>query len=81
MTVKDLAIRPLEAADETEWRRLWTGYLEYYESAVPEAVYEAADPEGCPDVNRMTQHFNQAGRRLYDRVAERTPFVIYERNP
>ena len=25
-------IRPLTAADETEWRRLWTGYLEFYET-------------------------------------------------
>ena len=150
MTAKDLTIRPLEAADEAEWRRLWTGYLEYYESAVPEAVfrttfqrllsgddhefrgfiaewqgqpvglahylfhrscwqvqnvcylqdlfvdsqvrgrsfgralieavYEAADQEGCADVYWMTQHFNEAGRRLYDRVAELTPFIIYERS-
>ncbi|HUS56382.1 MAG TPA: GNAT family N-acetyltransferase [Thermohalobaculum sp.] len=32
-------IRPLTAADEVEWRRLWTGYLEYYETSVPEVVY------------------------------------------
>jgi len=32
-------IRPLTAADEVEWRRLWTGYLEYYETSVPEDVY------------------------------------------
>jgi GNAT superfamily N-acetyltransferase len=32
-------IRPLTAADEAEWRRLWTGYLEYYETSVPEEVY------------------------------------------
>ena len=33
-------IRPLRAADEADWRRLWTGYLEFYETSVPEAVYE-----------------------------------------
>jgi GNAT superfamily N-acetyltransferase len=33
-------IRPLTAADEAEWRRLWTGYLEYYETSVPEEVYQ-----------------------------------------
>ena len=32
-------IRPLRAEDEAEWRRLWTGYLEFYESSVEEEVY------------------------------------------
>lgn len=36
----ELIIRPLERSDETEWRRLWTAYLEYYESTVPEEVYQ-----------------------------------------
>jgi len=34
-----LAIRPLTAADETHWRRLWTGYLTFYETTLPESVY------------------------------------------
>ncbi|MGH6860795.1 MAG: GNAT family N-acetyltransferase [Phyllobacterium sp.] len=32
-------IRPLQQTDETEWRRLWTGYLEFYETTVAEEVY------------------------------------------
>ena len=32
-------IRPLRPEDETEWRRLWTGYLAFYQTSVPEAVY------------------------------------------
>ena len=32
-------IRPLRAEDEAEWRRLWTGYLEFYQTSVPEEVY------------------------------------------
>lgn len=32
-------IRPLRAEDEADWRRLWTGYLEFYETSVPEEVY------------------------------------------
>lgn len=32
-------VRPLRPEDEAEWRRLWTAYLEFYESAVPEEVY------------------------------------------
>ncbi|MCG7573389.1 GNAT family N-acetyltransferase [Phaeobacter sp. CNT1-3] len=35
-----LTIRPLTAADQADWRRLWTAYLDFYESSVPEEVYE-----------------------------------------
>ena len=31
--------RPLRADDQAEWRRLWTGYLTFYNTTVPEAVY------------------------------------------
>jgi GNAT superfamily N-acetyltransferase len=145
----ELCIRPLQADDEPEWRRLWTLYLEFYESSVQEevysttfarllsgednefagfialqdgapvgithylyhrhcwrvenvcylqdlyvdakvrgtgagralieAVYDAADEAGCPSVYWHTQHFNEVGRRLYDRVAELTPFIMYRR--
>lgn len=34
-----LTLRPITAADEAEWRRLWTGYLEYYETVLPDEVY------------------------------------------
>ncbi|WP_223478121.1 GNAT family N-acetyltransferase [Oricola indica] len=145
-------IRPLERGDEAEWRRLWTAYLEFYESSVPEevyvssfermlagnggapnefrglialvggkpvglvhylfhrhgwkienvcylqdlyadpevrgkgigralieAVYAAADEEGCPAVYWNTQHFNETARRLYDRIGKLTPFIKYAR--
>ena len=146
----DIRVRPLEAADEREWRRLWTGYLEFYESTVSEEVYEttfarlldpnrdhqvcllavdssdapvglvhyivhthnwrvedvvylqdlfvdparrgqsigralieavyaAADERGTPSVYWLTQEFNEPGRRLYDRVAQLTPFIKYQR--
>lgn len=32
-------IRPLRPEDEAEWRRLWTGYLAFYQASVAEAVY------------------------------------------
>jgi GNAT superfamily N-acetyltransferase len=32
-------IRPLQPEDETNWRRLWTGYLQFYQTSVPETVY------------------------------------------
>ena len=34
-----IEIRALRAEDEAEWRALWRGYLEFYESAVSEEVY------------------------------------------
>jgi GNAT superfamily N-acetyltransferase len=144
-----ITIRPLRASDKAEWRRLWTGYLNYYETSVPEAVYAttfarllgddpqdfsgllavvdgqamglthylfhrhcwkvenvcylqdlyvdpaargtglgrrlieavyaAADANGTPAVYWLTQDFNTAGRRLYDRIGKVTPFIRYNR--
>ena len=34
-----IEIRPLEAEDEPAWRRLWTGYLEFYGTSVTPEVY------------------------------------------
>ncbi len=146
-----LLVRPLQASDEAEWRRLWTLYLAFYQSSVTEevyrttfsrllgddradfcglialagdrpvgithylfhrhcwkvenvcylqdlfvdadqrgtgvgralieAVYSRADSEGSPAVYWLTQEFNEAGRHLYDNVAELTPFIKYARPP
>lgn len=38
----NITIRPLTAADQPDWRRLWTAYLEFYETSVPEEVYETS---------------------------------------
>jgi GNAT superfamily N-acetyltransferase len=35
----EIVIRELQASDETEWRRLWTAYLDFYEASVSEVVY------------------------------------------
>lgn len=35
----DLVIRPLQKSDHAAWRELWTAYLTFYESTVPEEVY------------------------------------------
>lgn len=37
-----LNIRPIKTSDEADWRRLWTGYLEFYETSVSEAVYASS---------------------------------------
>jgi GNAT superfamily N-acetyltransferase len=35
----DIAIRPLQPSDHADWRRLWTDYLTFYKTSLPEAVY------------------------------------------
>lgn len=141
-------VRPLAVGDEADWRRLWTGYLTFYETTRPEAVYArtwarlhdaaepvhglvaerdgaviglchylyhrhtwheaevcylqdlfvdpavrnsgagralieavygAADAAGAALVYWTTQEFNYAGRMLYDRIGQRTPFIRYIR--
>ncbi|SFI66209.1 GNAT family N-acetyltransferase [Albimonas pacifica] len=52
-----IVIRPLSAADEAEWRRLWTLYLAFYETTVPEEVYASAFARNLsaehPDMNAL----------------------------
>ena len=144
-----LTIRPLQAEDRSDWARLWTGYLDNYQTSVPQAVYDstfarllgddpqefngllalldgrpvglvhylfhrhcwkienvcylqdlyadaavrgqgigralieavyaAADANGTPAVYWLTQDFNETARRLYDRIAQVTPFIRYNR--
>ncbi|MDQ2092116.1 GNAT family N-acetyltransferase [Marimonas arenosa] len=47
--------------------------------ALIEAVYTAADAAGKPSVYWLTQEFNATARRLYDRIANVTPFIVYRR--
>ena len=35
-----VTVRPLESSDHADWRRLWTAYLTFYETTVPEEVYQ-----------------------------------------
>jgi len=41
------------------------------------AVYDAARADGAGAVYWLTQEFNYPGRILYDKVADRTPFIKY----
>lgn len=34
-----VTIRPLLPSDHAEWRRLWTAYLDFYKTSVPDEVY------------------------------------------
>ncbi len=46
-----------------------------------EAVSQAAKDRGASQLWWLTQEFNLEGRRLYDKVAELTPFIKYARQP
>lgn len=48
--------------------------------ALIEAVYERAAEEGSKEVYWMTQEFNATARLLYDRIADHTPFIVYQKN-
>ena len=48
--------------------------------ALIEAVYAAADAQGCPSVYWLTQEFNTTARQLYDRIGVETPFIKYNRS-
>jgi len=45
-----------------------------------EAVYAAADERGAGQVYWLTQEFNYAGRMLYDKVGDHTPFIKYQKH-
>lgn len=49
--MSDITIRPIQRGDETDWRRLWTGYLEFYEASVPEEVYATTFARLCDEGN------------------------------
>jgi GNAT superfamily N-acetyltransferase len=47
--------------------------------ALIEAVYRMADEVGADQVYWLTAHSNATARKLYDRVAQVTPFIKYRR--
>ena len=45
-------LRPLVGADRASWNGLWKGYLDFYETSLPQAQYDLTfrrylDPEKC----------------------------------
>lgn len=37
--MSEIVVRPLAQSDHADWRRLWTDYLTFYETTLPEEVY------------------------------------------
>ena len=146
----NINIRPLMQDDEDEWRRLWTAYLDFYDTTLSEEVYQTsfarllsndtgeyncliaeidgkpaglahylyhrymwsvedtcylmdlfadaqvrgkgvgralieavhntAKQDGVPTMYWMTEDNNYPGRLLYDQVATKAPFIVYDKN-
>ncbi|MGH7080363.1 MAG: GNAT family N-acetyltransferase [Acetobacteraceae bacterium] len=72
-TVADYCyLQDLFVAPEVRGRGIGRLLIEY--------VYETAGCEGCARVHWLTHESNAVAMRLYDRVAERAPFVQYRHN-
>jgi GNAT superfamily N-acetyltransferase len=57
-----IAVRPLGVEDAEAWRALWRGYLEFYETELPETIYRTAfarltDPAEA-DYNGLIAHLD-----------------------
>jgi GNAT superfamily N-acetyltransferase len=70
----DLVIRPLEEKDRDDWARLWTGYLQYYETSVTSEVYESTFARLLGDDPR---DFNCFVAELDDRLAGLTHYLFH----
>ena len=51
----EITIRPIERSDEDNWHRLWTAYLEFYETSVVDEVYTATFDRLC-DAEKTNQN-------------------------
>jgi GNAT superfamily N-acetyltransferase len=58
-----ITIRPIAPEDRAEWAALWKAYLEFYESSVPDALYDTTFKRLCacdhPDQNALVAVQNE----------------------
>ncbi|MEM8730923.1 MAG: GNAT family N-acetyltransferase [Pseudomonadota bacterium] len=40
--VRSTVIRPLQAADRSEWGEMWRAYLAFYETELPDEIYDSS---------------------------------------
>lgn len=75
-------IRPIAGGDFDRWLPLWHGYLHFYRAELTDEVTRATfdRPPGGGQGVLLTQEFNGPARSLYDRLATRVSFVVYERD-
>ena len=51
----DTILRPIRAEDESQWRALWTGYLEFYQSSVSPEIYDTTFARLCDPARPQQQ--------------------------
>lgn len=69
-------IRPLRPDDDADWRHLWTGYLDHYQTVVPEAVYASTFARLLGD---DPQDFHGQTAVVDGRAMGLSPFIRYNR--
>jgi RimJ/RimL family protein N-acetyltransferase len=66
----------------SEWKALWDGYNAFYgrhgATELPPEITQMTWA-GLPRVYWQTQETNAVAMRLYDKVAERSGFVVYRK--
>lgn len=82
-----IIVRSVTRQDFNRWLPLWDGYNAFYGRsgetgigrALIEGVYERAQAAGSGRVYWLTHETNQAAMKLYDKVGERSGFVVYRK--
>jgi GNAT superfamily N-acetyltransferase len=81
-----LIVRSVVAADLAQWEGLWADRsMPWWPKrkgvrALIAAVYERAQRAGCLQVYWQTHESNLTAMALYDQVAERSGFLVYQRS-
>lgn len=75
--MSDLKIRPLEKADHADWHRLWTDYLTFYETTLPEEIFVSTF-ERLTDPERVNQ--NALVAELDGKIVGLTHYITHAHN-
>lgn len=78
----NVEIRPIMAADEPDWRRLWRLYLEFYETSLPDEVYQSTFSRivGAHDAGEATFYEPRGMLALVDGQPAGLVHYIYHRH-
>ncbi|TIW20281.1 MAG: GNAT family N-acetyltransferase [Mesorhizobium sp.] len=75
-------VRPVTRQDYEQWLPLWDGYNARGQGvgrALIEGVYERAGEAGANRVYWLTHETNHTAMQLYDKVGEKSGFVVYRK--
>lgn len=78
-----ITVRMLQRGDFSAWQCLWDGYNKFYgrtgATALIQAVYARAREAGVDSVYWRTHESNALAMRLYDKLATRFGFIVYDK--